>query len=243
MSCGRFGFLCLPDVRCSVFRVYLRVIRNASGFRIAPNKSEENRRTMKTQRNLETPDHYEHSESPITLGGKLSDNPPKPRGGSACATVPGGVGSPDPAAQQHFLRLVGLLRLVTVEVPGAPPPPSIPAGRCHGTTETRKWPGDGGTSWQEGQDCEGPERSLWRDHTGDDGHAGEDSEGRGSERSRAGHLGGRIFPEAWKQRPRRILWREGGDGGGTDGEVREGGARYGEGCGNAAEGGGKRRHS
>ena len=123
MSCGRFGFLCLPDVRCSVFRVYLRVIRNASGFRIAPNKSEENRRTMKTQRNLETPDHYEHSESPITLGGKLSDNPPKPRGGSACATVPGGVGSPDPAAQQHFLRLVGLLRLVTVEVPGAPPSP------------------------------------------------------------------------------------------------------------------------
>ena len=130
MSCGRFGFLCLPDVRCSVFRVYLRVIRNASGFRIAPNKSEENRRTMKTQRNLETPDHYEHSGSPITLGGKLSDNPPKPRGGSACATVPGGVGSPDPAAQQHFLRLVGLLSRSPRRAPS--PVHSSRAPPCHG---------------------------------------------------------------------------------------------------------------
>ena len=74
------------------------------------------------------------------------------------------VGSPDPATQHHFLRLVGLLRLVTVDVPGTPPPPSIPAGRRHVKT-----PAPGvvdGASYQQGQEG-GPkrrlcQRSLWR---------------------------------------------------------------------------------
>ena len=34
---------------CSVFCVYLRVIRNASGFRVAPNKSGENRTPPRCQ--------------------------------------------------------------------------------------------------------------------------------------------------------------------------------------------------